>query len=106
MLTSADSALLGELAQKLRAEFPEARVWAFGSRARGDATVDSDFDVCIALPQVDETIRKQIRYIAWETGFDHGELFNTMILSSDEMEHGPMSKSSIVANIKRDRIAA
>ncbi|MGH7467563.1 MAG: nucleotidyltransferase domain-containing protein [Longimicrobiales bacterium] len=26
---------------------PGARVWAFGSRARGSATWDSDFDVCV-----------------------------------------------------------
>ncbi|MCX7046100.1 MAG: nucleotidyltransferase domain-containing protein [Candidatus Sumerlaeota bacterium] len=106
MLTSADKALLDKLAQRLREEYPEARIWAFGSRARGDANEDSDFDVCVALPQVDESIRKQIRYITWEIGFDHDELFNTMIFSFDEMERGPMSKSSIVVNIMRDRIAA
>ncbi|MCX7046260.1 MAG: nucleotidyltransferase domain-containing protein [Candidatus Sumerlaeota bacterium] len=106
MLGLADKLVLDDLARRLRAEFPEARIWAFGSRARGEATADSDFDVCVTLPRVDESLCDRVRHIAWEAGFDHGDLFNTMIFSMDEMERGPMSKSSLVANILRDRIAA
>ena len=38
MMTAHDRSILEIFAARVRQHFPEARIWAFGSRARGDAT--------------------------------------------------------------------
>jgi uncharacterized protein len=45
-MTKRDRSILEIFAARVRQHFPEARIWAFGSRARGDATWESDLDVC------------------------------------------------------------
>lgn len=47
----ADRRMLHEFAARVRERQPHARVWAFGSRARGDAAPDSDLDLCVVVPQ-------------------------------------------------------
>jgi len=49
MMKQEDKKILDEFAARVRAIFPHAQLWAFGSRARGKAEWDSDFDVCIVL---------------------------------------------------------
>jgi len=51
MISAEDRTVLAECAARVREIFPEARVWAFGSRARGHAAWDSDFDVCVGLEE-------------------------------------------------------
>lgn len=88
-----------QFAELVRRQFPDARIWAFGSRVRGTATKESDLDVCVVLPTVNEAIEKQIRYDAWQVGFDHELVISTVTYSTDEFEHGPCSQSSLVHNI-------
>jgi predicted nucleotidyltransferase len=106
MMTDSDSRILRELAMRLRGVYPTARLWAFGSRARGDAEPDSDFDVCVVMPTVSDEDRRRIRHIAWEVAFEHGTVFNTVILSEEEFERGPMSESTLVSNVLREGVAA
>jgi uncharacterized protein len=53
------------ISQKIKVH--EVRV--FGSRARGDATQESDLDVLIVVDSLDHAIEKYISDCAWEVGF-------------------------------------
>jgi len=101
-----DKKILESLARKVRSLYPKARVWAFGSRARGDATWESDFDVCIVLSQKDESVESTIQDICWEIGFEKERVITAVILDQNEFENGPMSESTLVENILRDGVAA
>ena len=50
---------IGELLGK--AAPPNSRVVLFGSHARGNADADSDFDVLVIEPTVDDVIREAVR---------------------------------------------
>ena len=106
MMTDTDRRIFEELAARLRGEYPRARVWAFGSRARGDAEPESDFDVCVVLPRESHEDRRRIRHLAWEIAFDHGIVFNTMIFSDEAFNQGPLSESTLVSNIMREGVPA
>ncbi len=101
-----DRVIVQTFAKKLREEYPETRVWAFGSRARGDATWASDFDVCVVLENVSQEDEKRIREIAWEVAFENETVLNTVILSTEAFERGPMSESTLVANVLREGVPA
>ena len=81
-------------------------MWVFGSRARGDATWESDLNVCIVADELTNEDRNTLSTIAWEVGFEHELLITTVCFTTEEFEHGPMSESTLVMNILREGIAA
>jgi len=106
MISRDDKKILGEFSKRVRDHFPEARIWAFGSRARGIATWESDFDICIVLDRLDDWAERYIRDIAWDIGFENDRVITTVILASEQFERGPMSESTLVKNILQEGVAA
>jgi predicted nucleotidyltransferase len=101
-MSERDRHSLRTFAARVRQRFPKAEVWAFGSRARGEATEESDLDLCVVegLHEGRQTIRR----IGWEVGFEQGVLLCTTIYPKDEFERGPCSESPLVMNIRREGI--
>jgi predicted nucleotidyltransferase len=106
MMAEQDRRILAEFTTRVCERFPAARIWAFGSRARGGAEWDSDFDICIVLDQIDHMIDLWIRDVAWEIGFENDRVITTVLISKEQFEYGPMSESTLVANILREGISA
>jgi predicted nucleotidyltransferase len=106
MISPEDKKILDKFSKGVREQFPDARIWAFGSRARGDASWDSDFDTCVVLNRVNRDAIRWIRNIAWEIGFENECVITTVILDSEQFERGPMSESTLVENILQEGIAA
>ncbi len=50
----AQDSVLAEIVRRLVAEFAPARIYLFGSRARGDAGPDSDYDVMVLVREQHE----------------------------------------------------
>lgn len=105
-MTEEDREVLHEFALRVRSRFPDADIWAFGSRARGDAPVDSDLDVCVVLDQLDEARDREIMAAAWEVGFAHDVVVSTLTFSAEEFSTGPLAQSPIVQVIRREGVAA
>ena len=106
MMSKEDRKILKEFTSRIHERFSDARVWAFGSRARGEATWESDFDIFIVLNEVDQKINRWIRDIAWEVGFKNERVITTILLDKVQFEQGPMSESTIVDNVLREGISA
>ncbi len=102
MMNEKDKGLAQAFAHRVRELFPDATVWVFGSRARGDAVPESDLDCLIVLGQPTRQADIAIRDIAWEIGFEEGIIITTVILGKEEFERGPMSQSTLVANVLRE----
>ncbi|HUT51987.1 MAG TPA: nucleotidyltransferase domain-containing protein [bacterium] len=106
MIKESDSAVLQEFAGRVRELFPEARIWAYGSRARGDAEPDSDFDICIVVNNADREAERKVSKIAWEVSFSHEMVITTLCFSESEFYRGPDSVSPLVKNILQEGVAA
>lgn len=92
---------------RVRALEPEARIWAFGSRVRGDHSWASDLDICVVLPgEIALACRNAISDVACDVGYEHDRLIIPVVLSEEQFERGPMSASPLVKNILREGIAA
>jgi predicted nucleotidyltransferase len=101
-----DRRILELFARRVRLLAPSAAVWAFGSRARGTAHSESDLDLCVVVPQATRALRESVHSAAWEIGFEHARILAPVILSEEDFERGPMSASTLVANIRREGVAA
>ena len=101
-----DKRILDIFAARVKEAFPQAKIWAFGSRAREEAREDSDFDVCVVLEHCNRSDRSTLRHIAWEVAFAHGQVFNTLIFTEEEFARGPMSESSLVRDILHQGVPA
>jgi predicted nucleotidyltransferase len=106
MMSKEDRKILNKFSARVHERFSDARIWAFGSRARGEATWDSDFDVFVVLSKVDQKADRWIRDIAWEIGFENDRVITTVLIDKEQFENGPMSESTIVANVLREGISA
>ena len=106
MLSKEDQKILEEFSLRVHRRFSEARIWAFGSRVRGAAAWDSDFDVCVVVDHIDPASDKWIRKIAWEVGFENERVITTIVMDKEQFTNGPMSESTLVANILREGTAS
>jgi len=106
MISERDELILNEFASRVRDRFPSARIWAYGSRARGEATWDSDFDVCVVDERMDKQVQSTLRDIAWEVSFEHNVVITTVSFELEEFTTGPRAVSPLVQNILREGVAA
>ena len=106
LVIAADRRILEDFANRVRGIAPEARIAAFGSRARGTAHPESDFDLCVVLPAVTSQLREAIYLIAWEIGFAEGCVLAPILLSREDFESAPLSASTRVRAIRREGVAA
>lgn len=75
-----DNNIAGKIRTSIKGIDPKAQVIVFGSRARGDAKKDSDWDILIltAMP-VSMEIEKSFRNILFELEIETGEVFSTFV---------------------------
>lgn len=71
--TEQETALLRRIRETVHAVEPAARIILYGSRARGDAQADSDWDLLVLLDgSVDaerkRTVSHRLYELEWETG--------------------------------------
>ena len=106
MLSKKDRGVLKDFSIAIRKKFPEARIWAFGSRTKGMVSVESDLDVCVVIENLDDDADRQIMGAAWEVGFENDIIISTISYSRKEFDDGPCSESLLVDSILSEGIAA
>jgi predicted nucleotidyltransferase len=80
------------------------RVYAYGSRARGDAEPGSDLDLLVELREVTRTAKRQILDRAWELSLEEGYVISVVIVSEEAFERGPLSVSAFAQNVRREGV--
>jgi len=80
--------ILKSITLKLKTIAPDVRVIRFGSRARGDAKPDSDWDILVILDKakVEPADFDNISYPLYELGWQEGELFSVKLYTKSEWQ--------------------
>jgi predicted nucleotidyltransferase len=83
---------------------PVLQLSVFGSRARGDASDGSDLDVFLVVDHIDSDLRKRISEVAWEVGFENDVVLSTFVVTTEQLERGPMGASPIIRQIEKEGV--
>jgi len=98
-----------DLLRKCKAEVdsvvPGARIILYGSRARGDATVESDYDLLVILPEAyDTTVVEQIRDRLYDLDVMESVVISVIIKDSEEWNSARYDMLPWKQNILRDGV--
>lgn len=80
------------------------RVYAYGSRVRGHADLESDLDLLVELRQVSSAARERIWDRAWELSLEEGYVISVVIVREADFEQGPLSLSGFARNVRHEGI--
>lgn len=93
--------------QSVRESFPGRvqRVVVFGSKARGEATPDSDLDVLVVVSEADWASKSRIRLLGYELALGKDVVPSIVVYSADEFRRRKESRSVFVESIERTGVA-
>jgi len=104
MIALSDRQTALEFKRRIADLVPVLEFCVFGSRARGDATDESDLDMFLVVDHIDADLREKISEVAWEVGFENDVVLSTFVVTVEQLEHGPMGASPIVRKIEKEGI--
>ncbi len=104
-MTTQEADILAKLKAKLQKRLPLSRLVLFGSRARGDADLDSDLDVLVVLnTPVSREVEDYVNDCAWEAGLEHGIVVVPVTVSRLDWEEGLLSSSLLAIAVRQEGI--
>ena len=98
-----DEQFLREVKRYVHDIDPQAEVWLFGSRARGDAREDSDWDFLVLTEKVaDWSLKNQLRDHLYNIELSSDKVIGSIVHSKQEWEED-YAVTPLYRNIKRER---
>jgi predicted nucleotidyltransferase len=103
-INAVDKKIAQELRKRLAQGVQIEDFRVYGSRARGEATPDSDLDVYLVVTELTPALRRWIDEIAWEIGFARDRVISTLVTTRRGLEQGPFGAQPVVRAIEREGI--
>ena len=87
------SQIISLIRDTIRASEPTAQIILYGSRARGNARKDSDWDVLAIVdrPRLTLKERSNLQYPVWDKGLELWEEINVFPYTRQQWEQAPLS---------------
>jgi predicted nucleotidyltransferase len=104
MLSENDQRIAQAFQRRLATAIPLYDLRVFGSRARGDATPESDLDIFVGVESLTPEIRRRISEIAWAVGFEMDQVISTFVATRQQVEEGMLAASPLVQAIQREGV--
>lgn len=104
MLNPIDKSIALKLKNRLKEIVDVLEIVIYGSRARGDAEVDSDMDVFIMVPDITPALRHKISELAWEVSYDTGVVITTFVTTPQEINEGPIGANPLLNAIHKEGV--
>ncbi len=85
-MKNADSKILNQIKKIVTEQEPKAKIYLYGSRSRGTAKSNADWDLLILLnkDKISPEDEQKISYPLYDLEFDTGEVISPMIYSEKE----------------------
>ena len=93
-----------ELLVRLKRKVDVVRMYAYGSRVRGDFVLGSDLDLVVELRDFSLKNKHTVHDVAWEIGMEEGVVISVIVVSEELFEHGLVSNLPFACNVKREGI--
>lgn len=98
--------ILEEFKRRVAQQFPGelVRLVLFGSKARGDATPESDLDMLAVVHSEDWRLGDEIRDIGYELEIAHGLVLSIQVMSLRHYDALKARRSTFLANVEREGV--
>ena len=94
-------AALAEIVRRLVEAYQPERVYLFGSKARGDAGVNSDYDLMVVVPEDAPAERRRSR-LAYEVLWGTGTAADVLVWTRRQFEDRLHVRASLPATVMRE----
>ena len=94
-------AILTDIVERLVAAYEPERIYLFGSKARGDAGPDSDFDLLIVVPDTAPPERQGSR-LAYERLWGTGTAADVLVWPASCFSERASARASLPATVLRE----
>lgn len=95
---------IGELKKALEERIGAIEIKVFGSKARGDASPDSDIDVMIVVDRYSAEAESIIDDLTFEINLANDCFISTVVFGKKEIEEGPLSESPLYKVVEKEGI--
>ncbi|HAR46619.1 MAG: hypothetical protein A2X56_14255 [Nitrospirae bacterium GWC2_57_13] len=103
-LSTKEQGALGRLKSELTQRFALIDFRVYGSKARGEATSESDIDVMIEIEEYNHAAESEIDELVFKSNLEHDCFISTVIFGRRELEEGPLSESPLYKAIEREGV--
>jgi len=93
-----DDTVLAEIVRRLVAAYEPERIYLFGSKARGDAGPDSDYDLMVVVPDDAPPVRRRSR-LAYEALRGTGRAADVLVCTRSSFDSRLHVRASLPATI-------